>query len=175
MAASAWSPVTASMRRTPDATPLSATILNRADIADPPDVGAAAQFGGKIAHAQHPHPVAVFLAEQRHGASGHRFVRGHERVSPGVGANLGVDQALDRLQLFRGHRFKMGEVEAQPGGIDQRAFLRHMVSENLAQGGVHQVGRRVLQRGGVTLRGVHLGFEHHRRRRSRPLHRADMR
>jgi len=37
--------------------------LEQTDVADPADMGTAAQFGGKIAHPQYPHPVAVFFAE----------------------------------------------------------------------------------------------------------------
>ena len=40
--------------------------------------------------------------------------------------------------------FCVGHVEAQPLTVDQRAFLRHMRPEHLAQGLVQQVGRRMV-------------------------------
>jgi hypothetical protein len=60
-------PVTASTRRTPAATPPSARDLEDADVAGARHVRAAAQLA-RGADVQHTHLVAVFLAEQHHGA-----------------------------------------------------------------------------------------------------------
>ena len=56
---------TASMRRTPAATPLSPRSLNEADVAGARHVRAAAQLGRELAHAHHAHAVAVLVAEER--------------------------------------------------------------------------------------------------------------
>ena len=44
----------------------------------------------------------------------------------------------------------MGEVEAQPPGLDQRALLGDVFAEHLAQRGMQQVGRRVVERRGLA-------------------------
>ena len=72
-------------------------------------------------------------------------------------ADLRVDHALDRLELLRGDRLRVREIEAQAIGRDQRAFLDHVRAEDLAQRRVQQVRRgmiehRRLARGGIDLR-----------------------
>jgi hypothetical protein len=76
--------------------------LAQADVAGALHVGAAAEFGGEVADAEHAHVVAVFLAEQGHGAGGHGFVvcssRGYALRRC---ADLGVDQRFDGGELVR--------------------------------------------------------------------------
>jgi hypothetical protein len=64
--ASAFSPVTASMRRTPARRRFEGD-LEQADVAGARHVGAAAQLARR-ADVEHAHFVAVLLAEQHHGA-----------------------------------------------------------------------------------------------------------
>ena len=46
--------------------------------------------------------------------------------------------------LGGGHRAGMGEIESEPPRLDQRALLRHMGAEHLAQRLVQKMGRRVI-------------------------------
>ena len=98
--------------------------LEHADVARARDVRAAAELHREIAHAQHAHVFLVFLAEQRDRAFRHRRVVGHLAGFRGrVPADFGVHEPLDLLQLIGGDRLEVREVEAQPIGRDQRAFL----------------------------------------------------
>ncbi|GBF31521.1 hypothetical protein MnTg04_01482 [bacterium MnTg04] len=109
-------------------------------------MGSATQLGGKIAHAHDPHPVAVFLAKQGHGAGADRIVIAHgPALRLSVFPDFEVDPALDLHQLLRTERLKVREIEAQPVGCDQRAFLGYMVAEQSSQCGMQQVGGRVIQ------------------------------
>ena len=102
-------------------------------------MGAATQLHGEIifTHGQHPHLVAVLLAEQGHGAGRHRLVHGHQAGShPGIGAYLLVHNGFDGFQLLGGDCPGVGKIKAQALAIHQRAFLRHMVAQYLTQGGV---------------------------------------
>src|SRR3546814_2686655 len=58
--------------------------LEQADVAGAAHMGAAAELDriipvAELAHGEHADLVAVFLAEQRHGAGGDRLVRRHQR------------------------------------------------------------------------------------------------
>ena len=55
-----------------------------------------------------------------------------------------VGDVLDPLDLLGRHRLGMGKIEAQPVGRDQRALLRDMIAEHLAQRLVQQVRRGVV-------------------------------
>jgi hypothetical protein len=55
-----------------------------------------------------------------------------------------VRQILDLLQLLGRDRLGMREVEAQAVGRDQRALLRHVIAEHLAQRLVQQMRRRMV-------------------------------
>ena len=79
--------------------------LEHADIAGIGDMGAAAELdriGERLArqgaaHRQHPHLVAVFLAEHGDGAAGDRVLLAHQLgFDRGVGADAVVDRGLDR-------------------------------------------------------------------------------
>jgi hypothetical protein len=68
------------------------------------------------------------------------------RVSPAeLRTNLLVHHALDLLQLALRHRLEVREVEAQAVGRDERALLRDVRAEHLAQGSMQQVRGRVIQ------------------------------
>ena len=115
-------------------------------------MGTAAQLAG-IGHVHHAHHVTILLAEQRHGTGGDSLVIRHLADDGGrVAADLGVDDGLDRLDLFRRHRLVVAEVEAGVIRIDQRTLLRHMIAQHLAQCLVQQVGGRVVA-GGLLAQG----------------------
>jgi hypothetical protein len=117
------------------------------------DVRAAAQLGGRIAHAQHAHALAVLFAEQRHRAEVERFLHAHvAHFGHVVVADLRVDHAFDRREFLRRHRLEVREVETQAIGRDQRTLLRDMRAEHAAQRGVQQVrGAVVEDRRGAAL------------------------
>ena len=89
-------------------------------------MGAAAQFdrialaGAGIAHREHAHFIAVFLAEQRHRPRFNRIVRAHQ---PGddflIAAHFGVHFGLDCSDIVGGQRGGLREVEPQPVWRDQ--------------------------------------------------------
>ncbi len=95
---------------------------------------AAAQLEAVARHLDHPHRIAVLLAEQRHGAPidgvpiRHKPLR-HLFVRP----NLLVHQPLDFLQLTVAQRPAVREVEAQPVRRHQRAGLRDVLTQHGAQ------------------------------------------
>ncbi|CCJ89597.1 L-carnitine dehydratase/bile acid-inducible protein F(EC:2.8.3.16) [Cronobacter turicensis 564] len=131
----------------------------QADIAGARRVDTAAQFGGEIAHAQYTHAVFIFLAEQRHRAFGFRRFQIHDiSFNRQVATDLRVHQIFNFADLFRLHGFEMREVETQAFIVNQRAFLRDMGAKHLAQRGVHQVRRRVVETNTLTARLVHFRF-----------------
>ena len=118
-------PVTASMRRTPCAMPVSSVILKKRDVAGARDVGAAAELL-RLAHRHHAHAVAVLLAEERDRA---RLLGLGDRQHRGVGGGVArgsrslTSSSTSPLLGVRQRR-AVREVEAQPVGRDQRALLR---------------------------------------------------
>ena len=170
------------MRRTPAATPASATPGDQADIAGAPHMGAAAQLdrpaervAAALAHRDDAHLVAVFLAEQRARAGGARIVerhqpRGHRRILQ----HEVVGDVLDLLDLLRRHRLRMREVEAQPVGRDQRALLRDVIAEHLAQRLVQQMRRRMVAADGAAARVIDLERKRGAGLQRALLHRADV-
>ena len=84
--ATAAGPVSASMRRTFAALEVSLTIRNSADLGRRAHVRAAAQLAreGAVADLDHPHDVAVLLAEQRHRAERSRLVERRRDRAHGV-------------------------------------------------------------------------------------------
>src|SRR5262249_15815547 len=100
---------------------------DQADVAGVGDVRAAAQLGGEVAHADHPDPVAVLVAEERERTRPDGVVVAHLLARHlGVGADPGVDVVLDGVQLVRADGLVVAEVEPQVRGIDQRARLLHV-------------------------------------------------
>ena len=67
-----------------------------------------------------------------------------------------VGDVLDALELLGAHRLGMREVEAQPVGRDQRALLRDVIAEHLAQRLVQQMGRRMVGADGAAPRVIDL-------------------
>ncbi len=61
-----------------------------------------------------------------------------------------IDDVFQLFQLLRLDRLEVAEVEAQALAVDQRALLGHVLAQHLTQRGMQQVGRRVVQRSGLT-------------------------
>ena len=55
-----------------------------------------------------------------------------------------VGDVLDFFELGARDRLRVGDVEAQPLGRDQRALLRDMIAKHDAQGLMQDVGRRMV-------------------------------
>ena len=108
-------------------------------------MGAAAELARDAVDLDHAHPLAVFLAEQRHRAEllGLGAVHLQPAHRPALLDPL-VDAVLDRAQLLGAERLAVGEVEAQLVGAHRRARLADVGAEPLAQRRVQQVGRRVV-------------------------------
>ncbi len=114
----------------------------------------------KPGNGDHANAIAVFFAEQRHGAGVERLVEIHDvGVDLDVFQNLFVDQLLNFGQLFGIGVGVMRKVEAQAIGIHDAAGLLDVRAEHFAQRGVEQV------RGGVVAHGGR-GADGHRRGRS---------
>ena len=129
----------------------------QADVAGGPAVGAAAQLHADAGHRDDPHRVAVLLAEQGHGAGVDGFLGlPYLGLHGVVRIHAGVDLALDRVQRLGADRSAVGEVEPQPVGRDERAGLLDVRAEALAEGGVEQMGRRVVAADGVAALPVHV-------------------
>ena len=151
--ASAATPVTASMRRTPGRDRCLRHDPEIADIAGTAHMGSAAEFdrpGGLVAlgraHRHHPHLVAVFLPEQCHRAGFHRRLRGHQPCRDlRVFADAGVHHRLDPGQFVGRDRARLRHVEAQPVGRVQAAFLRHVGAEFAPQRLMQQMRRGVMR------------------------------
>ena len=100
--------------------------------------------------ARAPDAMRVVAAQQ---ARDHRRVLQHDVVG----------DILDPLDFLGRHRLGMGEVEAQPVGRDQRAFLRHVIAEHLPQRFVQQMGRRMILPDGAAPRMIDIERERSRR------------
>ena len=72
-----------------------------------------------------------------------------------VGLDLVVHQPFNGFDLGIADRLAVGEVEAQPVGVHQRATLLNMIAEHPAQGRVQQVGGRVVGADQPAPFGVH--------------------
>ena len=141
------------MRRTPEATALSDTMLMRPmspvrpTWVPPHSSTEKARAPGVVgaAHRDDADFVAIFFAKQRAGAGGDRlFLRHQARVDRRVVLHDFVAEPLDLGQIFLGHRLGMREVETQPIRRDERALLLHMVAEHLPQRLVQDVRRGVI-------------------------------
>ena len=66
---------------------------------------------------------------------------------------------LDGGDLLVGERLGMGEVEAQPVRRDQRALLRDMIAEHVAQRLVQNMRRRMIGAHGVAARVIDVELE----------------
>ena len=171
-------PVSASMRRTPAATPLSLspaiepmspvrrTWVPPQSSTDQPMALPPAPRSSPMATTRTSSPYfspnsarapEAMRVVDRHQPRGHRRVLQHDVVG----------DVLDPLDLLRRHRLGMREIEAQPVGRDQRALLRDVVAEHLAQRLVQEMGGRMVLPDRAAARVVDL-----ERERSADLERA---
>ena len=89
---------------------------------------------------EHPHGVAVLVAEEGNGARRLGLVlAGLVMVARGVGENVGIGQVLDSGHLFSGQGLEVAEVEPEPIGSDMGALLLDVVSEHTTQGRMQEV------------------------------------
>ena len=86
----------------------------------------------------------------------------------------GVGHVLDRRDLLGRHRLGVREVEAQPVGRDQRALLRDVRAQHLAQRLVQQVGGGVVGARGRAARVIDDQLDGVARLERALLDRADM-
>ncbi len=70
-----------------------------------------------------------------------------------------VGQRLDGLHLVGSHRLGVHEIESQPIGRDERALLRHVIAEHLAQRLMQQVRGRVIGADGRAARVIDLELD----------------
>ena len=144
------------MRRTPEATALSLTILSRPispvrRTCVPPQSSMEYAWPAWArwrldAHGDDAHLIAVFLAEQRQRAFGDGFVGRHQmRLDGRVLQDHGVDPILDRADLLHassasGARNRSG---AGPGSTSE-PFCATCVAQHLAQRLVQEMRRRMI-------------------------------
>ena len=106
---------------------------------------AAAEFNG-VTVADHTHLLAVFFAEEGHGAHVAGRGDGHTAVlvERDGAAHVGVGYMLHLTDLLGGELLEVAEVEAQELGRHEGAALLHMCAEHLTQGLVEEVGGGVV-------------------------------
>ena len=113
---------------------------DEADIAGAVHMRAAAKLDRErlvavgLAHGHDAHLVAVFLAEQRARAGFDGLLDAHELGDDRLVLQKDpVGDILDARELLVADGLRMAEVEAQAIGRDERALLRHVIAEDLAQ------------------------------------------
>ena len=117
----------------------------------------AAELHGPVAHFHDAHAVAVFLAEERHGAGLLGVLqRHHFRHNRKALCDLLIDKILDLLQLLAGHCLEMREVKAGPVCVLIGAGLLDVGSENLTEGLLQKVRCRVIAAGCHAVLLIHL-------------------
>src|SRR3954451_4311616 len=123
--------------------------LEDADLAGRAHVRAAAELARvrAVRDVDHPHDVAVLLAEQRGRPEALGLVeRRRDRQDRVVLGDPRVDLVLDLATLLGRHPLGVGEVEAQLVRADVRARLVDVHAERLAQRRMQKVGGGVVAR-----------------------------
>ncbi len=143
------------MRRRPAPTAPSQTIFEEADIAGALHMGAAAKLGreflrfflGTAAHGDDAHFLAVFLAEQRHGAGLDRGVRRHQaRRHIRIGADAAVHLMLDPGDIVgRSCALVCEKSKRRRSGATSEPFCVTWLPKAAAQRLVQQMGRRMMR------------------------------
>ena len=101
--------------------------LADADIAGARDMRAAAKLFAEIGDRNDAHSVAVFFAEQRHGAGGDGYIERHDvGVDRDVLEDLMIHEPLDFLDFGAVHGGVVREIKTQPVGLDDAAGLFDM-------------------------------------------------
>ena len=179
----AAAPVSASMRRTPAATPPSATHRDQADVAGAPHMGAAAQLDRPAdACCREPSPIATTRTSSPYFSP--NSARAPEARASSSAISRVVDRrvlqhevvgdVLDLRELLGRHRLGMREVEAQPVGRDQRALLRDVIAEHLAQRLVQEMRRGMVGADGGAARVIDVERERRAGLERALLDRADV-
>src|SRR5205809_839374 len=133
-----------------------ASHLEEADLAGLVQMRAATELHGKVADPDDRDALAVLLAEERERARAQRFVEVHLLARDlDVGLDLLVDEVLDLLHLAVLDGRAVGEVEAQVIGRHQRAGLRDVRAEHLAERGVEQMRPGVVLAQALAARRLH--------------------
>ncbi len=99
----------------------------------------AAKLGRKVANLDHPHPVAILLAEQRHGVilvDGHINRHVFDNFDLRVAQHFLVNEVFHVLQLFVVDAGEVREIKPQMIGRHQRPRLLHMLPKHFAQPGL---------------------------------------
>ena len=159
--------------------------LEETDIAGAVHMGAAAELDGigmaafparlALAHGDDADLVAIFLAEQRQRALGDGLVGAHQMgLDHGILKDDVVGEVLDGAKLGLGHRPGMRKVESEAPGLDQRALLRHVLAQHLAQRFVQEMGRGVVGAGRGAARVIDVEIDHLADLHRAALERADM-
>ena len=115
----------------------------------------AAELLGEVLDADDTDGLAVFLAEEHHGAEGLCLFDAHDfRLDGDVLKDDLVDPGFDRFQFVGGHGRRMVEVEAADGVADQLTGLLDMAAEDFPESGLQKVGCRMVPHDGAATVGV---------------------
>ena len=110
----------------------------------------------RSAHREHSNLVAIFLAEQRHGARGDRFVGSHQARSDClVAANLRIHVSFHLLDFLPGQRFRVREIEPEVVRSDQASLLGDMGAETMPKRGMEQVRSAMVGPDAVAAFGIY--------------------
>ena len=103
--------------------------LEYSDLAGSAHMSAAAKLGGKIADFDHPHTIAVLVAEKGERTVADRLVvTDFLNGNAGIFTNMLIDARLDQRELLIGDGAAVIEVEAQSFRSNQRTGLANMLS-----------------------------------------------
>ena len=107
-------------------------------------MGAAAELA-RAADIEHPHLVAVLLAEEHDRAGFFRLLDRHDlRARRRVAHDLGVHLRLDAPDLVVRKRLVVREIETRLLAVDERSLLLYVRPEHVTQRLVHEVRHRVI-------------------------------
>ena len=135
--------------------------LEQADLGGAGHVGAAAQFHRYPGNIHHPHHLAVLFAKHGHGAGGPGLVDRHFGHLQGVAfADPAVDQGFDCSQFLGRDGPGAVEIKTQAVEIHQGSGLGDGRIHHLLEGGLQQVGGRVVGLGAAAAGGIDAGQHH---------------
>src|ERR1051325_9332801 len=108
-------------------------------------MGTAAEFLAERFDRDYPHLLAVLVAKKSQCALGHGVLNAHDfRSHRFVLANFAVDDGFNLINVARCEGTKMSEIEPEAIRRDERAILLDVRSQHVAQGRMHEMGRRVI-------------------------------
>ena len=118
-------------------------------------MGSSAELGRVIADLDHPHRLAVLVAEEGDGSHLLGLILGGDRGGHLVVRDQSlVDLGLDRGELLGSYLGEMGEVEAQSAGLHERTGLVGVVPKDIAKRPVQNMGAGVALAGRLTARAI---------------------